>query len=154
MPSKPPAATAASAPVTSQVPPAAPAPVVAVVESAATKPRARRPAAKKVTAPAVVVTSPAPAPTAVPVSPDEAAPRAHKARLVRDSFTMPEAEYAVIDQLKRRLMTLAHPAKKSELLRAGVKALMALGDAALLEAAQGVPSIKTGRPKAKAGKKA
>lgn len=104
--------------------------------------------------------TPAPAPTSKAVAkPAKAAPAAKKTaaaakplpepkpKLVRDSFTMPKAEYAVIEQLKRRATALARPAKKSELLRAGVKALNALSDAALLAALQAVPTIKTGRPK-------
>lgn len=102
--------------------------------------------------------APAPASKAVP-KPPKAAPAAKKTaaaakplaepkpKLVRDSFTMPKAEYAVIEQLKRRATALARPAKKSELLRAGIKALNALSDAALLAALQAVPTIKTGRPK-------
>jgi len=38
------------------------------------------------------------------------------------------------------------PAKKSELLRAGLKALGAMPDAALKKALLAVPAIKTGRP--------
>jgi len=72
-----------------------------------------------------------------------------KTKLVRDSFTMPDGEYAVIDQLKQRALRLKRPAKKSELLRAGIKALAALGDAQLLSALSVVPAIKTGRPKSK-----
>ena len=72
--------------------------------------------------------------------------KAGKPKLVRDSFTMPKAEYAAIDVLKQRAAKLARPAKKSELLRAGIKALSALGDKALLEALGAVPTIKTGRP--------
>jgi hypothetical protein len=91
------------------------------------------------TAKAVVVAKP----TATPAkrAPDP------KQKLVRDSFTMPKAEYAVVEQLKRRAMSLERPAKKSELLRAGIKALSALSDTALLAALQAVPTIKTGRPK-------
>lgn len=69
-----------------------------------------------------------------------------KPKLVRDSFTIPKAEYAVLDDLKLRAMALAQPAKKSELLRAGIKALAAMSDIALQAALQAVPTIKTGRP--------
>ena len=65
---------------------------------------------------------------------------------MRDSFTMPKAEYAVIDELKQRAAKLGQPAKKSELLRAGVKALNAMNDAMLRAALLAVPTIKTGRP--------
>ena len=76
--------------------------------------------------------------------------RAKKPKLVRDSFTIPKDEYAVIEALKQRANALAQPVKKSELLRAGLKMLAGLSDAALRSALQAVPSIKTGRPKAEA----
>lgn len=69
-----------------------------------------------------------------------------KPKLVRDSFTIPKAEYLVLDDLKQRAAKLTRPAKKSELLRAGIKALAALSDAAFLTALEQVPAIKTGRP--------
>ena len=70
-----------------------------------------------------------------------------KPKLVRDSFTIPKDEYAALAELKQRSAKLAQPAKKSELLRAGIKALTALSDKALLGALKAVPSIQTGRPK-------
>ena len=88
--------------------------------------------------------------TAVPRAPK--AVRAYKPekprkqKLVRDSFTIPKAEYAVIDELKLRAAKLGQPAKKSEILRAGVMALAALTDEALSASLAGVPRMKTGRP--------
>jgi hypothetical protein len=70
-----------------------------------------------------------------------------KPKLVRDGFTMPKNEYAVLDVLKLRAAKLGRPVKKSELLRAGVKALEAMSDTALTQALDNVPAIKTGRPK-------
>ncbi|MEQ1803806.1 MAG: hypothetical protein ABL900_00365 [Burkholderiaceae bacterium] len=70
-----------------------------------------------------------------------------KMKLVRDSFTMPKTEYAAIDALKQRALSLAHPVKKSELLRAGIGALKAMSDVAFLAAVKVIPSLKTGRPK-------
>ena len=67
----------------------------------------------------------------------------------RDSFTIPKAEYAQLYVLKDRLAKLGAPAKKSELLRAGIMQLTALSDAALKTALSKVPTIKTGRPKKK-----
>ncbi|MEO8298484.1 MAG: hypothetical protein ABI574_11820 [Burkholderiales bacterium] len=84
---------------------------------------------------------------AAPPAPAPLADKVHKAQLVRDSFTIPADEYAELDRLKQRALKLAHPAKKSEVLRAGIKALVALPDAALLAALTAVPAIKTGRPK-------
>lgn len=69
-----------------------------------------------------------------------------KPKMVRDSFTFPKAEYAVLDALKLRAAKLGSPAKKTELLRAGVKAIAAMQDAAFLAALKAVPSLKTGRP--------
>ncbi|WP_370868747.1 hypothetical protein [Polaromonas sp.] len=69
-----------------------------------------------------------------------------KPKLVRDSFTIPKTEYLVLDDLKQRAAKLTRPAKKSELLRAAIKTLAALSDAAFLTALAQVPTIKTGRP--------
>jgi hypothetical protein len=66
---------------------------------------------------------------------------------VRDSFTIPKKEYAVLQQLKDRAAGLTKPVKKSEVLRAGIAALNAMPDAAFLAALESVPSLKTGRPK-------
>lgn len=73
--------------------------------------------------------------------------KAKKPKLVRDSFTIPKDEYGVLAELKQRCAKLEHPAKKSELLRAGIKALAGMSDKSLLAALKAVPSIKTGRPK-------
>ena len=72
--------------------------------------------------------------------------KAKKPKLVRDSFTIPKAEFAVIEELKQRAEKLARPVKKSELIRAGIKALSALSNVAFLAALNQVPTIKTGRP--------
>lgn len=69
-----------------------------------------------------------------------------KPKMVRDSFTFPKVEYAVLDALKQRAFKLGSPVKKTELLRAGVKAIAAMQDAAFRAALQAVPSLKTGRP--------
>jgi hypothetical protein len=73
--------------------------------------------------------------------------KAKKPKQVRDSFTLPKTEYAVLGELKERAAQLTHSVKKSELLRAGIKALAAMTDANFLSALKAVPAIKTGRPK-------
>ena len=78
---------------------------------------------------------------------------AHKAKLLRDSFTIPENEYAILAALKERATDLRRPAKKSELLRAGIAALRAMSDKAFLAVLDEVPSLKTGRPKKPGGRK-
>ena len=75
--------------------------------------------------------------------------KAKKPKMIRDSFTIPKTEYLVIEALKERAGKLSRSAKKSELLRAGVKALAAMSDAVFLAALAAVPTIKTGRPSAK-----
>lgn len=70
-------------------------------------------------------------------------------KLVRDSFTIPKAEYAVIDLLKTRAIALGTSVKKSELLRAGLTVLKGLNDGAFKSALAAVPTLKTGRPSAK-----
>lgn len=70
-----------------------------------------------------------------------------KQKLIRDSFTIPKNEYAVLDELKQRCLRSGRAVKKSEILRAGISLLKLLSDAALLAALEAVPSLKTGRPK-------
>lgn len=55
----------------------------------------------------------------------------------------------MIEALKVRAAKLALSSKKSEILRAGIKALAAMPDAAFAAALATVPSLKTGRPKGK-----
>ncbi len=110
--------------------------------------------AKKATRPAAPARKAAPAKKAAPVAkakPAAAAtpPKAEKPKkpkLVRDSFTIPKAEYKVLQDSKDRAAALGRPVKKSELLRAGLKALAAMGDAAFVAALGAVPALKTGRP--------
>ena len=99
---------------------------------------ARKAAAPK--APVKAAAKPAPAPKPVK------AEKPKKPKLVRDSFTIPKAEYTVLDDLKQRAAKLGSPAKKSEVLRAGIKALAQMSDAAFQSAMAAVPAIKTGRP--------
>lgn len=70
-----------------------------------------------------------------------------KIKMERDSFTMPKDEYAQIAELKKRLERAGQPAKKSELLRAGLALLSKMDDAALAASLAAIPTIKTGRPK-------
>jgi hypothetical protein len=110
--------------------------------------RASTPAAAAVAAPSK--SSPKPRGSAAPqpvADPSPAAIVKPKQKLVRDSFTIPKSEYLVLESLKLRAATLARPAKKSEVLRAGIGALSAMGDKAFLAALGRVPSLKTGRPK-------
>lgn len=71
---------------------------------------------------------------------------AKKPKLVRDSFTFPEADYARIGDLKRRALKSGHEVKKSELLRAGLFVLSDLNDGALINVLAGIDKLKPGRP--------
>jgi hypothetical protein len=104
---------------------------------------------------ASIVAAPVPKATAKPAAKPVSKPAAKaakpekikKPKQVRDSFTMPKTEYAVLDVLKLRASKAGNAVKKSELLRAGIKALAAMSDAAFADALKAVPAIKTGRPK-------
>ena len=126
----------------------------AVKKTISPKPLAAKATTSKVAAPKPTATSPAKvAPKAVAPKVVKAKPvakeKAPKLKMERDSFTMPKAEYAQLYVLKERLAKLGNPAKKSELLRAGIMQLTAMTDAALKVAMSKVPTIKTGRPKKK-----
>lgn len=77
----------------------------------------------------------------------EAKPPKAKAKLVRDSFTMPQADFDLIAGLKERALGFKRPAKKSELLRAGLQAISGLNDTALKAALDALTPLKPGRPK-------
>ena len=101
-----------------------------------------KPAARKtVTVRAGAKPQPVPAAVAAPKT-----DRPRKPKLVRDSFTIPKIEFAVLQDLKQRAGKTGNGAKKSEILRAGIKALAAMNDAAFAAALGAVPPIKTGRP--------
>ncbi len=71
---------------------------------------------------------------------------AKKPKLVRDSFTFPEDDYALLGALKQRLLTAGREVKKSELLRAGLAVLSAMPTESLLQALDGIDKLKPGRP--------
>jgi hypothetical protein len=102
---------------------------------------ARKTAARSAAAPTAA------APKAAPKAASPQKPAKQRVRLVRDSFTMPETDFALIAALKARAMGAQREAKKSELLRAGLHALMALDGKALVAALGRLEPLKLGRPK-------
>lgn len=70
----------------------------------------------------------------------------HKAKVVRDSFTMPQNEYQKIAEIKDICLKAGLKVKKSEVLRAGLKSLTELNAAQLKRALGSLEKIKTGRP--------
>jgi hypothetical protein len=69
-----------------------------------------------------------------------------KVKVVRDSFTLPKSELLQITDMKKRAMALGVEVKKSELIRAGLQALVSMSDTAFKKSVAQVPTIKTGRP--------
>lgn len=107
--------------------------------------KAARPAAKR--APAKkAVTNAAPKPAAKPKKPAAAADQ----KVVRDGFTMPQADYDKIKSLKSVCLKNGVEVKKSQLLRAGLIALEALSVADLLKRIATLAPVKAGRKKKKA----
>lgn len=116
------------------------------------RPRPVAAPANKLAAPAkaavVRAPKPAPAPAAKATKPEKAAkPPKLRNKPVRDSFTMPEADFALIATLKARALAAQRETKKSELLRAGLHALAALDTPALVAALGQLEPVKIGRPK-------
>ena len=105
-----------------------------------TSPRAPRAARKAPAAKTAAATS-------VAATVAASKPPKAKARLVRDSFTMPQADFDLIAGLKERALGFKRPTKKSELLRAGLQVLAGLKDTALRTTLDGLTPLKPGRPK-------
>ena len=117
----------------------------AKAKSVAAKKPASRPANKTTSAPTRKAPAQPKAKAATSAQP-AAETKPKKPKLVRDSFTFPKDEYQAIAGLKQKALGLKHSAKKSEILRAGLKLLSSLNDKAFLAALTNVPALKTGRP--------
>ena len=120
---------------------------VAAEKPAKAKPaKAEKPVKPEKVAKAAKAEKPAKPVKEAKVAKAEKPPKLRKPKLVRDSYAMPEAEYALIAELKKRLAALGSEVKKSELLRGGIAVLAALNDAELKAVMGRVERIKTGRP--------
>lgn len=107
----------------------------------ATSPRTRPAPARRAPVAKTTVSTPV-----IPVRAAEATgDKPRKAKVMRDSFRIPASEYAVLQALKERAAQAGRPVKKSEVLRAGVKALAAMGDSAFVTALAAIPATKTAR---------
>lgn len=73
------------------------------------------------------------------------APAVDESKVIRDSFTMPEADYELIEPLKKRCMKTGIGVNKSELLRAGLQALTRMSDSELTHLIGHLQRIKPGR---------
>lgn len=126
---KPVQATIAAAPVEMKPISVAVAEAVANSDIAPAKPAAKKPATKQIS------------------KSDDAKEKVKKPKLVRDSFTMPEAEYAALADIKKNCLKAGIDVKKSELLRVGVALLRDLDTVKIQELVGKLTPLKTGRPK-------
>ena len=145
------ASTAVKAPAKAAVRARAKAPVKAAVKAtprAVAKPHTPTPPVAPIVSVPPAAPPPKPLAALKPGKPDksERDEKAKKPKLVRDSFTIPKAEYTALEALKQRAAIAGTGVKKSELLRAGIKSLVAMDDKQFAAAIAAVPAIKTGRP--------
>jgi ATP-dependent Zn protease len=71
-----------------------------------------------------------------------------KVKLVRDSFTLPEADHALIKKCKKAAVMAGRETKKSEVVRAAIQVFSAMPINAQLSAYAKLSAIALGRPKA------
>ena len=76
-----------------------------------------------------------------------------KVKLVKDNFSIPAHEHALLVDLKKRAKKLGNEFKKSEFIRAGIAHLASLTDAVLVNTLAKVERVKVGRPSKKSKKK-
>lgn len=150
---KAPAAVAAKSPAASKEssPPNSPAVKATADKSAAAKSAVAKPAVAKPAAPAAAkpvakAAKPVAPRAAVSEAPGKAKKEGKKPKLVRDSFTLPESDYALFASMKARCLAKGVEVKKSELLRAALRQLSGLEDPMLIAVMAQVERIKTGRP--------
>ena len=70
---------------------------------------------------------------------------ARKTKVVRDRFSMPEADYGKLAELKGKCLAAGMRVKKSELLRIGLHFLETLPIARLTAAVTTLERVETGR---------
>jgi len=107
-------------------------------------PAGKRPAASKAVKKAAPPKKPAVAP-----KPKKPAAAPAELKVVRDGFTMPQADYDKIKSMKALCLKNGVEVKKSQLLRAGLIALEALPLAELLQRIAKLAPVKAGRKKKK-----
>lgn len=130
-------------------------PAAAKKTSAAKPAAARKTAAKSAAKPAdpkpdtlpeVMPADAAPAQQAA--TPDAPAPKkAKKPKPVRDSFTMPESDYALLVELKGACLAAGFEAKKSQLLRVGLGLVKAMDMARLRREIEALAPVRPNRQK-------
>ncbi len=117
--------------------------------AAAKKVASAKPVSKAVAKPAAIkpVAKSAKKPVAGKSATEKKVKKEAKVKVVRDSFTMPQAEYQKIADIKAACLKTGLHVKKSEILRAGLQALAAMSVPQLKVAIEKLDKIATGRPK-------
>jgi hypothetical protein len=100
---------------------------------------------RKPAAPAASKTAAAKKSSALPVA--IAKPAKIKLKLVRDSFTLPEADHELIKKCKKAAITSGRETKKSEVVRAAIQSFSQLSLGEQLAIYNGLQPIAVGRPK-------
>ena len=86
-------------------------------------------------------------PAAEPAEKKKDKHKVKKPKLVRDSFTMPEEEYAALGEMKKTCLKAGVAVKKSELLRVAVSLLRKMAMPELKQALDALTPVKAGRPR-------
>lgn len=69
--------------------------------------------------------------------------------VIRDTFSLPPTDYALLEQLRTRAISLGQVINKSEFVRAGLRALIDMPEPEFSQAIVKIEKIKLGRPKPK-----
>lgn len=68
-------------------------------------------------------------------------------KVIKDTFSFPSGDYALIQELREACAKTGVIANKSEVVRAGLLALASMSDADLSKALRRIEKVKVGRPK-------
>lgn len=66
--------------------------------------------------------------------------------IIRETFSLPPEDSVLIDRIRQRTAAQGVMVNRSEVVRAGLLALVSMGDEAVAGLAGRVPKMKTGRP--------
>ena len=78
-----------------------------------------------------------------------APPTPQRDKVVRDGFSMPGTDYALISEIQATMLELRVSVTKSEVVRAGLHALKQLNGNELVALFDSLEKVKTGRPNTK-----
>lgn len=82
-----------------------------------------------------------------PKNKEQKVTKKERIKVIRDTFTLPLTDYSLLDECKKRGVSVQYVVTKSEIVRAGLILLHNLTDDNFIEAIKAVKKIKTGRPK-------